>query len=103
MTRGLERRLEALERQLAGLPGRLTPEEQARKKARLLILCGAAVEVRDPDLELTTDEAELLEKMRRYVPTFQELINEGIIGPYGEPGTPAAGRDGDLEEPIWQP
>jgi hypothetical protein len=103
LTRDLERRLEAIERQLARLPERLTPEEQARKEARLLNLCRAAVEDRDPDLELTTGEAELLEKMRRYAPTFQELINEGIIGPYGEPSTPAAGRDGGHEEPGWQP
>ena len=94
LRRSLDRRLEALERQLAGLPERLTPEEQARRDARLLALCRAAVEDRDPDLELDSEEAELLEEMRRYAPVYREMLDEGLITPDGQPGTPAAGRDG---------
>ena len=104
LTRGLERRLEALERQLAGLPERLTPEEQARQNARLSELCAAAVEDRDPDLELTAEEAELLEKIRGYAPVYRELLDEGLITLDGQPGAPAARHDGDLHgKPVRQP
>ena len=92
----LTRRLEALERQLAGLPERLTPEEQARRDARQLALCKAAVEDRDPDLELTAEEAALLEEVGRYVTVYRERLDEGLITPDGQPGTPAAGRDDGL-------
>ena len=92
--RSLERRLEALERQLAGLPERPTPEEQARRDARSLELCSAALEDRDPDLELTAEEAALFEEVCRYVPVYREMIDEGIITPDGRPGAPAAGRGG---------
>jgi hypothetical protein len=94
--RSLERRLDALERQFAGLPERLTPEEQARRDARLLALCKAAVEGRDPDLELGPEEAELLEKLRPYATVYREMIDEGIITPDGQPGAPAAGRGGGM-------
>jgi hypothetical protein len=104
LTRGLERRLEALERQLVGFPERLTPEEQACQYARSLELYRATVEDRDPDLELTAEEAELLEKVRCYAPIYREMIDEGIITPDGQPGPPATGRDGGgHEEPIWRP
>jgi hypothetical protein len=102
--RGLERRLEALERKFADLPERLTPEEQARRDARLLDLCRAAVEGRDPDLDLTAEEAELLEKMRVYAPVFREMLDEGLITIDGQPGAPAARHDGgDHGEPVRQP
>ena len=94
LRRSLERRLEALERHFAHLPERLTLEERVRQNARLLELCWAPVEDRDPDLELTEEEAELLEKVRPYMPVFQEMIDEGLITPDGKPGAPRAGRDG---------
>jgi hypothetical protein len=96
--RSLERRLEALERQFAGLPEPLTPEEQARQDARLLEMCRAAVEDEDPHLELTAEEAALFEKMRPYAPVYRELIDEEIITLDGRPGAPAAGREGGDHE-----
>jgi hypothetical protein len=91
-SRGYEERLRRLEAAIPPAPP--TRAEVERANARRYALCAAALEGQEPPFKLTKEEQTLLAQARQYAPVFWEMIDEGIITPDGQPGAPAAGRDG---------
>ncbi len=75
------KRIERLERRLAGIPVPPTPEEKAQRDARRLELASAALEGREPKL-FTEEERLLFQKAVFYAPVFQELVDEGLLDSY---------------------
>ncbi len=80
-TRGLERRLRALEQRLGAATAPETDDDQA---ARRLELIRAALEAREP-ASLTATERVTFSKITATLPVFLELRDEGIIDGHGQP------------------
>jgi hypothetical protein len=78
--KSLAKRLEALERRFDRVPEPETAAEIERRET----LIRAALEGRRPD-GLAPEEAERFARIHEYAPIFQELIDDGIISPSGEP------------------
>ena len=77
--RTLRRRVEKLEAQLGDVPiPRTSAAEIERKRARMLELCAAAVEGREPE-DLEAGDRELFAQIRRYVPVYLELVESGVL------------------------
>ncbi|MDP9477554.1 MAG: hypothetical protein M3R38_18025 [Actinomycetota bacterium] len=100
-TRGLERRLKALEQRL----GTVVEPETAAATNRRAELCRAALAGEIPE-DLRESEKLTFSRIVASVPIFEELRDEGIIDGHGEP----AGADPhhedpheDPHEPVWRP
>jgi hypothetical protein len=83
LTRSLKRRIEKLERELAAAPVPVHPEEMARREARMMELCEAAVEGHEPE-DLAQEERELFDQLIRYAPVYLELREEGALESYND-------------------
>lgn len=104
-TRGLERRLEALEKRLAGV---LEPETAA-ETSRRLELCRMALASETPE-DLTPEEMVTFPKIQASVPILQEIVREGLVGddglpvggyyPHHEDGDETHDGDGEF---TWHP
>ncbi len=77
LTRGVTRRLEALEHCLGTIP---EPETSAETSRRLELVKAALNGIRPADL--LEEERETYSKALLYAPVFHELITEGVLGPY---------------------
>lgn len=76
----LERRLESLETMMARIPTLSEPEAEDRRRR----LCEALLVGRDEIKVHSEEERYLLERLRRYVPSFLGLVREGLIPGYDE-------------------
>ncbi len=93
---GLARRLERLERRLAGV---LEPETDGERARRLELVTAAHVGLVPDDLQAA--ERPVFSRIVASLPILQELRDEGIVGDDGEPG----GDNPHHEEgkPVWEP
>lgn len=100
--KSLQKRLEALERRLAGLPVPLSLEERTCQDERRLELCTAALEGVEPG-NLGGGEREFFQKIKESAPVFRELVEEGTLDAYLD------GDDHDVVDedgngaPAWRP
>lgn len=100
-TRGLERRLAALEKRMAAVLEPESPGETARR----LTLVRSALAGETPE-DLTEDEGLKFTKIKASIPILQELIDDGIIDAYGRPsvGDDHHGHETeDGDELVWHP
>lgn len=103
-TRGLERRLRALELRL----GTVAEPELPAATARRAELVRAALAGEIPE-DLTATERPTFEKILRYAPIALELRDEGLVGDDGRPGGgddphhEDEDEDGDDQAPVWHP
>ncbi len=95
-TRGLARRLERLERRLAGV---LEPETSAETSRRLELVRAAHLDLQPRDLE--HEEARVFSKIRASLPILLELRDEGALDAYLDDPGPDPDRD-DLDAPSWE-
>ncbi len=95
-TRGLERRLRALELRLGAI---LEPETSAETARRLELVAAAHLDLQPRDLE--PEKARVFSKIRASLPLLLELQAEGALDAYLDTGGPDPDRDGG-DEPLWE-
>ncbi len=95
-TRGLERRLRALELRLASI---LEPETSAEAARRLELVRAAHADLEPADLEPA--ERETFARIKASVPLVRELQEAGELDAYLDDPGPDPDRD-DLDAPSWE-
>ncbi len=95
-TRGLARRLERLERRLAGV---LEPETSAETSRRLELVRAASLDLEPADLQ--EHERAAFTKIRASLPLLLELLEAGELDAYLDDPGPDPDRD-DLDAPSWE-
>ncbi len=95
-TRGLEKRLRALELRLGSI---LEPETSAETSRRLELVRAASLDLEPADLQ--EHERAAFSKIRASLPLLLELRDEGALDAYLDDPGPDPHRDGG-DEPLWE-
>ncbi len=94
--KGLQRRLERLERRLSGVPDLETEEDRSRRHE---LVRAAHADLRPRDLQ--EHERETFARIKASVPLVRELLEAGELDAYLDDPGPDPDRD-DLDAPSWE-